>query len=98
MNGHDPQDRADISQAIALDLHRGILKPAELYDRERIRRYIEEQNRFSADGRRTLDLDAPVSNGDIKMTYADVKPAPAAECDPHQQLEAKEAVEARLRR
>ena len=97
MNGHDPQDRADINQAIALDLHRGILKPAELYDRDRMRRYIEEQNRFSIDGRRTLDLDAPVGNGDSKMTYAEAKPAPAAECDPHQQLEAKEAVEARLR-
>jgi hypothetical protein len=62
-----------------------------------MRRYIEEQNRFSIDGRRTLDLDAPVGNGDSKMTYADAKPAPAAECDPHQQLEAKEALEARLR-
>jgi hypothetical protein len=46
---------------------------------------------------RTLDLDALVGNGDSKMTFADAKPAPAAECDPHQQLEAKEAVEARLR-
>lgn len=97
MNGHDPQDRADINQTIALDLHRGILKPAELYDRGRIHRYIDEQKRFSSDGHRTLDLDAPVGNDDSKMTYADAKPAPAAECDPHQQLEAKEAVEARLR-
>jgi hypothetical protein len=95
-NGHDPQDRADIAQSIALDLHRGILKPADLQDRDRIRRYIDEQKRFSADGRRTLDLDAPVGD-DSKMTYADTKPALAAECDPLQQLEAKEAVEARLR-
>jgi hypothetical protein len=97
MNGHAPQDRSDINQTIALDLHRGILKPAELYDRDRMRRYIDEQKRFSVDGHRTLDLDAPVSDGDSKVTYADVQPAPAAECDPHQQLEAKEAVEARLR-
>jgi hypothetical protein len=97
MNGHAPQDRPDINQTIALDLHRGILKPAELYDRDRMRRYIDEQKRFSIDGRRTLDLDAPVGEGDSKMTYADAKPAPAAECDPHQQLEAKEMVEARLR-
>ena len=95
-NGHDPQDTPDIAQTIALDLHRGVLKPADLHDRERIRCYIDEQKRFSADGRRTLDLDAPVGD-DSKMTYADAKPAPAAECDPHQQLEAKEAVEARLR-
>lgn len=97
LNGHAPQDGPDIAQSIALDLHRGILKPADLYDRERIRRYIDEQKRFSADGRRTLDLDAPVGNDDSKITYADAKPAPAAECDPHQQLEAKEAVESRLR-
>lgn len=95
-NGHDPQDRADIAQSIALDLHRGVLRPADLHDRDRIRRYVDEQKRFSADGRRTLDLDAPVGD-DGRMTYADAKPAPAAECDPHQQLEAKEAVEARLR-
>lgn len=95
-NGHAPQDRPDIAQSIALDLHRGILKPADIHDRNRIHRYIDEQKRFSADGRRTLDLDAPVGD-DSKMTYADAKPAPAAECDPHQQLEAKEAVEARLR-
>lgn len=96
-NGHDPQDRPDIAQSIALDLHRGVLKPADLQDRDRIRRYIDEQKRFSADGHRTLDLDAPVGE-EGKMTYADTKPASAAQCDPHQQLEAKEAVEARLAR
>jgi hypothetical protein len=95
-NGHDPQDRPDIAQSIALDLHRGVLKPADLHDRDRIRRYVDEQKRFSADGRRTLDLDALVGE-EGKVTYADTKPAPAAEFDPHQQLEAKEAVEARLR-
>ncbi len=71
-------------------------KPADLHDRDRIHSYIAEQKRFSADGRQTLELDAPLGD-DSKMTYADAKPAPAAECDPHQQLEAKEAIEARLR-
>ncbi len=98
-NGHHPQDRDDIVQEILQDLLvTKKLKLEDLEDRERIRAYIRSQTRHSQDKFERPSLDAPVRSDEAAgQTFADTKPAPEADSDPHQQLEAKEAVEARLR-
>lgn len=93
--GHNLQDTEDIVSSLIAVLHEETRTFEELHQPEIVRLYVRATNRLSADGRTTLDLDAPVGMDEKhKMTFADTKPA--ADSDPHEQLEAKEAVTARL--
>lgn len=98
VNGHHPQDRDDIVQEIAKDLWKGTLKLKDLKNRERMRDYVKSQTRLSQDKFERPSLDAPVRpDREGRLTFADTAPA-ADDADPHAQLEAKEAVLARLER
>lgn len=103
MNGHDRQNRPDIVQEVALLLWRKAWRLDDLEDKKRLRGIIKATQhqyagKFAPKGGASKSLDAPVRESEPgSATGLAFQPAPEAESNPHQQLEAKEAVEARLR-
>lgn len=104
LGGFRPQDLPDIVQQISMFLWQRALKISDLNDKVRLRGIIAEvikgyQDEYAPKGGASKSLDAPIRE-DLEgcVTRADFEPAPEAESNPYQQLEAKEAVEARLRR
>lgn len=103
MNGHDRQNRLDIVQNVALLLWQKAWTLDDLEDKKRLRAIIKATqhqyaDKFAPKGGASKSLDAPVRESEPdSATRIAFQPAPDAESNPHQQLEAKEAVAARLR-
>lgn len=99
-----PQNLGDVIQTISTLLCQRAIRLTDLLDKARLRGIITNevkgyQSEYAPkNGGSSQSLDAPVRD-DIEGSAArkEFEPAPEAESDPHQQLEAKEAVEARLR-
>lgn len=103
MNGHDRQNRQDIVQNVALLLWQKAWTLDDLEDKKRLRAIIKATqhqyaDKFAPKGGASKSLDAPVREREPDSTTGlAFQPAPDAESNPHQQLEAKETIEARLR-
>ena len=101
-NGHHPQNRKDIVQEIALLVWQKAWTLDDLDDPKRLRRIINQiqgqyADKFAPKGGSSKSLDQPVREGDPDATaLLAFQSAVASDSDPHQQLEAKETVNARL--
>lgn len=98
VNGYDPQVREDIVSALITDFYALKLTREQLSDPETIRRYTKSEMRLVSDRFTTVSLSAPLGEDDGKSHETVGDQLPSYDANPQEQLEAKEAIEARLRK